>query len=93
MNRKANRRKIPQISLILRCAAGAYLLYLVWDLREAAFLERQPLILAAVIVFALAGAALLVLSLPPLIHGDFLRPGETEEPPDEPADDPEDRRE
>lgn len=71
------RRKQPQIVLVLRTAAGAYLLYLAWGLREAA--ADNMAYLLAVIVFALAGAALLATSVLPLARGEFLRPGESEE--------------
>ena len=40
----------------LRLLGGGYLVYLAWDLRAAV---RDPLILVAVLVFGLAGAAVL----------------------------------
>ena len=61
---------------------GAYLLYLAWSLREAAFSE-SIFFLLAMVLFALAGAALLFFSVRQLYHGDFLYPGQTPEDFDE----------
>ena len=61
----------PQIIVVLRGMGGAYLLYLAWSLREAAFSEGIGFLLAMVL-FALAGAALLFFSIRQLIRKDFL---------------------
>lgn len=79
MGKKGTKQKLPQFVLILRAIGGAYLLYLAWGLREAAFSGWHPVYLTALVVFALAGGALLVVSALPLIRGEFLRPGESQE--------------
>ena len=72
----------PQIIVVLRAVGGAYLLYLAWGLREAAFSGRL-LYLLAMAVFALAGAALLFFSVRQLYRRDFLYPGQRPEDFDE----------
>ena len=72
----------PQIIVILRAVGGAYLLYLAWGLREAAF-SGNLLFLLAMAVFALAGAALLFFSVRQLYRRDFLYPGQRPEDFDE----------
>ena len=81
MNRKKKRPTDPQLIVVLRAVGGAYLLYLAWGLREAAFSEGIWFLLAMVL-FALAGAALLFFSVRQLYRGDFLYPGQSPDPPD-----------
>lgn len=92
MRQAPNRKKSPQIVLVLRAAGGAYLLYLAWDLREAVFAENGTLFLVAAAVFALVGAALVITSVRLLVKGEFLRPWETGAEDHDPKDpdDPED---
>lgn len=71
MNQKKKRPADPQIIVVLRALGGAYLLYLAWGLREAAFSEGIGFLLAMVL-FALAGAVLLIFSVRQLCRGDFL---------------------
>ncbi len=77
MNGSRKKPADPQIVVILRAAAGAYLLYLSWGLRDAAFSGGNPLYLPALIAFGAAGIALLYVSVQKLRAGDFLRPWET----------------
>ncbi|MGE4277405.1 MAG: hypothetical protein AB7E30_09575 [Lawsonibacter sp.] len=79
MSKKQTRKHIPQLTLILRSVGGAYLLYLAWSLRQAAFSDGKIGYLAALIVFALVGAALLAHSVRLLAKGEFLRPWELPE--------------
>lgn len=79
MDHKASRPKAAQLTLLLRSVGGAYLLYLAWGLREAAFSGPRPVFLAALVVFVLTGAALLLCSVRLLARGEFLRPGETQD--------------
>ena len=69
MSKKANTP--PQSALLLRILGGGYLVYLAWDLRET--ITRGPLFLAAVILFALVGAALVVLTLLKLARHEYFR--------------------
>lgn len=63
-------RKLPaQFSLILRAAAGVYLLYTGWDLREA--ISESWFFLLAVIFFGAAGVILLFHSVRALYKGEF----------------------
>lgn len=71
MNQKKKRPTDPQIIVVLRALGGAYLLYLAWGLREAAFSEGI-LFLLAMVFFALAGAVLLFFSVRQLYRRDFL---------------------
>ena len=79
MSKKMMQKKIPQLTLLLRSVGGAYLLYLAWGLRQAAFSDGKTGYLAALIVFMLAGAALLAHSVRLLAKGEFLRPWELQE--------------
>lgn len=79
MSKKLTRKKIPQLTLVLRSAGGAYLLYLAWGLRQAAISDREMGYLAVLVVFALAGTALLAHSVRLLAKGEFLRPWEIPE--------------
>lgn len=88
MQKAPKRKKQSQLTLILRTACGAYLLYLAWGLAEAAFSGRHPAYLAALAIFALTGAALVILSGRLLLKGEFLRPGETGEDEQPPEDAP-----
>ena len=72
----------PQFIVVLRAVGGAYLLYLAWGLREAAF-AGHILYLLAMAVFALVGAALLFFSVRQLYRRDFLYPGQSPEDFDE----------
>ncbi len=63
--------KPPQASLLLRILGGGYLLYLAWDLRST--VGESLLFLAAVVVFALVGAALVYTSLKELITSGYFR--------------------
>ena len=67
----------PQITVVLRAAVGAYLLYLSWGLRETAFSGENPLYLLPLAAFGAAGIALLYVSVRKLRAGEFLRTGET----------------
>lgn len=71
MSQKKKRPADPQIIVVLRAFAGAYLLYLAWSLRGAAFSDGIGFLLA-MILFALAGAALLFFSVRQLLRGNFL---------------------
>lgn len=79
MSNKITRKKVPQLTLLLRSVGGAYLLYLAWGLRQVAFSDGEVGYLAALIVFVLVGAALLVHSVRLLAKGEFLRPWELQE--------------
>ena len=78
MNQKKKRPADPQIIVVLRALGGAYLLYLAWSLREAAFSEGIVFLLAMVL-FALAGAPLLFFSVRQLLRGDFLYSWQSQE--------------
>ena len=71
--------KHDQLSLTLRFAAGLYLVYTAWKLREA--VTENFLFLAAVIVFVIAGAFIVGHAALRLIKGEYDQPGaeETEE--------------
>ena len=71
MNQKKKRPADPQMIVVLRALGGAYLLYLAWDLRKAAFSEGTGFLLAMVL-FALTGAPLLFFSVRQLLRKDFL---------------------
>lgn len=88
MQEAPKRNKQSQLTLILRTACGAYLLYLAWGLAEATFSGGHPGYLAALILFALVGAALVFISGRHLLKGEFLRPGETGEDEQPPEDAP-----
>ena len=63
MDQEKKKPRDPQIMPVLRAVVGAYLLYLAWGLREAAFSGEGVVYLLFMIVFALAGAALLFFSV------------------------------
>ena len=63
--------KPPQASLLLRILGGGYLLYLAWDLRST--VGDGLLFLAAVIAFALIGAALVFFSVKELVTSGYFR--------------------
>ena len=78
MSQKKKRPTDPQIIVVLRAVGGAYLLYLAWGLREAAFSEGIWFLLVMVL-FAVAGVALLFFSIRQLYRRDFLYPGQSPE--------------
>ena len=80
MSQKKKPDKDLQLVVLLRAAGGAYLLYLAWGLREADFSGRGIVYLLGMIVFALAGAALVIWSLLQLYRGDYLLPGAIVDP-------------
>lgn len=61
-------RPTTQMNLLLRIIAGGYFIYLAWSMRKN---FPAPVYIGAAAVFALAGAALLVVSLKRLFQGDF----------------------
>ena len=68
-------KDVTQVTLILRLACGAYLLYLAWDLRDAVFgPERQLGFILAAAVFAVVGLLLCVFSLRGLIRREYETP-------------------
>ena len=74
--------KHDQLSLTLRIAAGAYLLYSAWKLREA--IAEKPLFLVFIVLFVIAGAFIAGHAAWRLIKGEYDHPGveeaeETEE--------------
>ena len=69
--------KHDQLSLTLRIAAGLYLVYTAWKLREA--VTENFLFLAAVIVFGIAGAVIAAHAAWRLLKGLYPKPGEEEE--------------
>ena len=69
--------KHDQLSLTLRFAAGLYLVYTAWKLREA--VTENFLFLAAVIVFGIAGAVITAHAAWRLLKGLYAKPGEEEE--------------
>ena len=80
MDQKKKKPTDPQIIVILRAVGGGYLLYLAWDLREAALSGENLIYLLCMAVFALAGAALLFFSLRQLYRRDFLYPWQSPDP-------------
>ena len=71
-------KKMP-MSPALQIAAGGYLIYTAWKLREA--LAEKPLFIIAIIFFALAGVALVAFASWRMIKGDT--PQESDEPMEE----------
>ena len=74
--------KHDQLSLTLRIAAGGYLLYSAWKLRET--IAEKPLFLVFIILFVIAGAFIAGHAAWRLIKGEYDHPGveeaeETEE--------------
>ena len=78
MDQEKKKPTDPQIIVVLRAAVGAYLLYLAWGLREAAFSGESPVSLLFMIVFVLAGVALLFFSVRQLYRRDFLYPWQSQ---------------
>ena len=67
----------PQTSLLLRIFGGIYLLYLAWDMRQAA--AGNPLYLIPIVIFAVVGIVLAVHSIRTLAtHKYFRKDPETE---------------
>lgn len=86
MNDQGNRQS--QNMLLLRCLCGGYLVYLAWDLRQ--LIRDSAVFMAAVLVFGLAGGALLIHSLVTLLRPGWFRkdpPTETTEECEERSDD------
>ena len=71
--------KHDQLSLTLRIAAGLYLLYSAWKLREA--IAEKPVFLVFIVLFVIAGAFIAGHAAWRLIKGQYDQPGaeETEE--------------
>ena len=65
-----------QLSLTLRIAAGGYLLYSAWKLREA--IAEKPLFLVFIVLFVIAGAFIAGHAAWRLIKGQYDKPGEEE---------------
>ena len=68
--------KHDQLSLLIRIAAGAYLLYTAWDLRGA--IAEKPVFLAFIVLFAVAGAFIAGHAAWRLIKGQYDHPGAEE---------------
>lgn len=80
-------KDVTQVTLILRLACGAYLLYLAWELRDAVFgPERQLGFILAAAVFAVIGLLLCVFSLRGLIRKEYVMPSDEEESADSDSD-------
>ena len=80
-------KDVTQVTLILRLACGAYLLYLAWELRDAVFgPERQLGFILAAAVFAVIGLLLCVFSLRGLIRKEYVIPSDEEESADSDSD-------
>ena len=80
-------KDVTQVTLILRLACGAYLLYLAWELRDAVFgPERQLGFILAAAVFAVIGLLLCVFSLRGLIRKEDVIPSDEEESADSDSD-------
>lgn len=80
-------KDVTQVTLILRLACGAYLLYLAWELRDAVFgPERQLGFILAAAVFAVIGLLLCVFSLRGLIRKEYVIPSDEEESVDSDSD-------
>lgn len=60
--------EISQISLILRVAGGAYLMYLAWSLRGTLMGEHAVVYGTFIAVFVLVGAALCATSVVSLVR-------------------------
>ena len=68
--------KHDQLSLTLRIASGAYLLYSAWKLREA--IAEKPLFLVFIILFVVAGAFIAGHAAWRLYKGMYAKPVEEE---------------
>ena len=80
-------KDVTQVTLFLRLACGAYLLYLAWELRDAVFgPERQLGFILAAAVFAVIGLLLCVFSLRGLIRKEYVIPSDEEESADSDSD-------
>lgn len=80
-------KDVTQVTLILRLACGAYLLYLAWELRDVVFgPERQLGFILAAAVFAVIGLLLCVFSLRGLIRKEYVIPSDEEESADSDSD-------
>lgn len=80
MSPSTKKNNPPQFSLILRVACGAYLLYLAWGLREAAFQGDSGLLYGiALVVFAAVAIFLLFFSVRSLLRGEFSKPGDEQD--------------
>lgn len=80
-------KDVTQVTLILRLACGAYLLYLAWELRDAVFgPERQLGFILAAAVFAVIGLLLCVFSLRGLVRKEYVIPSDEEESADSDSD-------
>lgn len=90
MDQEKKKTANPQVSAVLRAVVGAYLLYLAWGLREAAFSGEGIVYLLFMIVFALAGAALLFFSVRQLYREGLLFPGQSPEEPNEEGEEEDD---
>ena len=69
--------KHDQLSLTLRVAAGVYLIYTAWKLRTA--VAENPLFLAAVIIFGIAGVIIAAHGGWRLWKGLYEKPGDNTE--------------
>ena len=65
--------KHDQLSLTLRIAAGGYLLYSAWKLREA--IAEKPLFLIFIVLFVIAGAFIAGHAAWRLWKGQYDQPG------------------
>ena len=69
--------KHDQLSLTLRIAAGLYLLYSAWKLREA--IAEKPVFIVFIVLFVIAGAFIAGHAAWRLIKGQYDQPGEEDE--------------
>ena len=69
--------KYDQLSLTLRIAAGGYLLYSAWKLREA--IADKPVFLVFIVLFVIAGAIIAGHAAWRLWKGMYDQPGAEEE--------------
>ena len=69
MSSGSKQRPTSQLNLLLRIAAGAYLVYLTFDMRQN--FTQSPTFIAAAVVFALSGAALLLSSVRRMKKGEL----------------------
>lgn len=87
MASKGKKQYPAQLSLILRVGCGAYLIYLAWGLRDGAFSGPKGILYGiALVLFALAGAALLFFSVRALARGEYRLPYETDDEPEDTLD-------
>ena len=69
--------KHDQLSLTIRIAAGCYLLYSAWKLRDA--IAEKPLFLVFIVLFVIAGAFIAGHAAWRLIRGQYDKPGDIPE--------------